>query len=178
MERVVNRCSGRRASRSALVLALSIAGLLALLGPATVASARVQTPIIHVLSNRADLISGGSALVAIDLPRRTDPDRVRVYLNGHYIHRDFALRPNGRFEGLVTGLRDGRRNVLFARLPDGTTQRIRITNHPNGGPVLAGPQLQPWVCQATAVDAQCNQPPTYTYVYKSTDPDHARLPAL
>jgi hypothetical protein len=146
-----------------------IAGLLVCLGSgAAAAEGRTQAPIIHVLSNRADLISGGDALVAIDLPPRASPSRVRVYLNGHYIQRDFAMRPNGRYEGLVRGLHKGV-NVLYARLPNGTTQRIRITNHPNGGPVFQGPQLQPWICQTTAVDAQCNQPPEYSYVYKSTD---------
>src|SRR5262249_35299271 len=34
----------------------------------------------------------------------------------------------------------------------------------------SGPQLQPWVCESGAADAQCNQPPTYRFVYKSTDP--------
>jgi len=39
-------------------------------------------PQIHVLSNRSDLISAGDALVAIDLPRGSDPKVVRVSLNG------------------------------------------------------------------------------------------------
>jgi hypothetical protein len=159
-------------------LLLLAAGLATFLASGSVAAARTRTPIIHVLSNRADLISGGEALVAIDLPPRVDPRRVRVYMNGRYIQRNFALRPNGRYEGLVTNLRDGE-NVLYARLPNGTTQHITITNHPNGGPVLSGLQLQPWVCQSTAVDAQCNEPPSYKYVYYSTggsvqpyDPDN------
>src|SRR5207253_1106256 len=70
-----------------------------------------------------------------------------VYLNGHNITTDFAVRPNGRFEGLVTRLVDGA-NILQVRLPDGTRQGITITNHNNGGPVLSGPQLEPWVCQS------------------------------
>src|SRR6187431_581399 len=141
------------------------------LGPAA-ATARVRTPVIHVLSNRADLVSSGDALVSVDLPGRRNSQqvrRVRVYLNGHYIQRDFALRPNGRYEGLVTNLKLGS-NLLRVRLPDGTTQRITITNHPHGGPVISGPQLEPWVCQSGALDAQCNQEPTYEYLYKSTSP--------
>jgi uncharacterized tannase-like protein DUF6351 len=141
------------------------------LGPAA-ATARVRTPVIHVLSNRADLVSSGDALVSVDLPGRRNSQqvrRVRVYLNGHYIQRDFALRPNGRYEGLVTNLKLGS-NLLRVRLPDGTTQQITITNHPHGGPVIAGPQLEPWVCQSGALDAQCTQEPTYEYLYKSTSP--------
>jgi hypothetical protein len=30
--------------------------------------------------------------------------------------------------------------------------------------------VQPWKCQDTAVDAQCNQPASYSFFYKSTDP--------
>ena len=41
-------------------------------------------------------------------------------------------------------------------------------NHPIGGPVIAGPQVQPWVCQNGSADPQCNAPTTYTYEYKSS----------
>ena len=61
------------------------------------------------------------------------------------------MRPNGRFQGLVTGLALGD-NVLTARITGGPGARITLTNHPNGGPVFSGPQVQPWVCQETAVD--------------------------
>ena len=102
----------------------------------------------------------------------------------------FAVRANGRYMGVVTGLKDGA-NVLTARIP-GAGSQITIVNHPIGGPVFAGPQLQPWICAtkvatpvtvvgnpgstpatATATtkasglndnpfDDQCNTPPTYT----------------
>src|SRR5947208_15297447 len=94
--------------RSVLALIFLVAGLVVfLVSGASVASARVRTPIIHVLSNRADLISGGGVLVSVDLTARTNSRRVRVYLNGHPITSNFAVRPNGRFQGRVTGLLDG-----------------------------------------------------------------------
>ena len=128
------------------------------------------TPLsIHVLSNRADLISGGDALVAVELPAGTNTQGLRMTLGARDVTSQFAVRANGRYEALLSGIPLGR-NVLTASLPNGSGARVTITNHPQGGPVLAGPQLQPWVCQSTAVDAQCNQPPTYTYLYKSTDP--------
>src|SRR3954470_22534989 len=160
--RVPRLPDGATFKRSVLALTFLVAGLMILLGlGASVASAQVPTPIIHVLSNRADLISAGDALVAIDLPENVDPSDVTVSLNGHAIDGEFAVRANGRYEGLVTGLQDGD-NLLYASLPNGTTQRITISNHPNGGPVLSGPLLQPLVCQSSAGDAQCNQPPSYT----------------
>jgi Tannase-like family of unknown function (DUF6351) len=131
------------------------------------AASAAAAPEIEVLSNRADLISAGDALVAVSLPDGVDPTAVRVTLDGDDVSDAFALRPNGRFEGLVTGLAPGP-NLLEAKLPDGSGARMTITDHPNGGPVFSGPQVQPWVCQATAVDEQCNQPPSYEYQYNSS----------
>ncbi len=126
-----------------------------------------RPPRIDVLSNRADLISAGDALVAIKLPRGVAPSRVRVTLGRRNVTRQFALRPNGRFEALLTGIRNGR-NILTARIRRGAAARIVITGHPNGGPVLSGPQIKPWQCQDTAKDKQCNQPTKYEYEYKSS----------
>jgi hypothetical protein len=146
----------------------------------------VVAPItIDVLSNRADLVSGGEALVAVALPAGTKPAGVRVDLGKRDISAQFAWRPNGKFEGLVTGLVDGP-NVLTAKLPDGAGAAITIASHPIGGPVLSGPQIEPWTCAAGAVDKQCNRPVTYHYSYKSAltglyldyDPRHPPLPAL
>ena len=58
--------------------------------------------------------------------------------------------------------------MLSARAAGASADRIVVTNHPNGGPVFSGPQVQPWVCQAGATDAKCNQPVSYEYQYKSS----------
>jgi hypothetical protein len=138
------------------------------LAPVASASAKATPPPlrIEVLSNRSDLISAGDALVAIAYSRRVDPAQIRVRLGGSDITNEFALRENGRYEGLVTGLALGK-NVLEATLPDGRGARMAVTNHPNGGPVFSGPQVQPWKCQAGAADAQCNQPVSYSFRYMS-----------
>jgi hypothetical protein len=119
---------------------------------------------IQVLSTRADLVSGGEALTQIVLPPGTKLSTVTITLNGHSAERFFALRPNHKFEGLVTGLRNGP-NRLTVRLPSGYGVGLTITNHPIGGPVLSGPQIQPWLCQSGASDKQCDQPPSYAYYY-------------
>ena len=82
---------------------------------------------------------------------------------------EFAFRGDGRFEGLVRGLALGR-NVLRAALPNGWASRIDLVNHPSSGPLFSGPQLEPWGCQPGAVDPQCDQAPTFTYLYMSTNP--------
>jgi hypothetical protein len=40
-----------------------------------------------------------------------------------------------------------------------------VTDHSIGGPVLAGPQIQPWACQKGASDPQCDASPTFVYSY-------------
>jgi len=140
-----------------------VATLVAFAAITTPAAAAVR---IEVLSNRADLVSGGDALVAVSAP-------ARVLRNGTDVSAAFARRADGRFEGLVTGLRDGA-NTLTAQLPNGSGARLTITNHPIGGPVFSGPQIQPWVCGTSAAglgnatDARCDAPTKVTYQYKSS----------
>ena len=38
----------------------------------------------------------------------------------------------------------------MATMRQGPTVHLTITNHPSGGPVFAGPQVQPWVCRTVA----------------------------
>src|SRR5207248_2977030 len=53
---------------------------------------------IRILSNRADLISGGDALVEIVLPEKAKarPDQVKVDVDGHDVTSAFAVRNDGR----------------------------------------------------------------------------------
>ena len=64
-------------------------------------------PELLVLSNRADLVSGGNALVQVVLPARVDPSSVHVSLNGTDVTSAFAVRPGDAYEGVVTGLANG-----------------------------------------------------------------------
>jgi hypothetical protein len=126
-------------------------------------------PELRVLSDRADLVSGGDALVQVVLPGRVDAATVRVTVDGRDVTSAFAVRSNGAYEGVVTGLADGP-NDLMATMRNGPTVHLTVTNHPSGGPVFAGPQVQPWLCKAVAdfpvaTDAQCNAAPIVSYSY-------------
>jgi hypothetical protein len=150
---------------------IGLVGLLLICAAAVPADAARHTRpalSVSVLSGRANLVSGGSALVAINLPR-SDRRQVKITVGRRNVTRDFATRQDGSFEGLVTGLGLGR-NVLQAKLPNGWATEILLTNHPIGGPVLSGPQLKPWLCQQGAKDMQCNHPPSFKYEYMSTNP--------
>ena len=147
------------------MLALLVAALAI---PAAASAAKGKSLKVEVLSNRADLISGGDALVALGVPKGADAARVEVTVKprgkrARDVSSAFAFRENGRFEGLVDGLGNGK-NLLTAKL--GKRQgRATIRNRPNGGPVFSGPQVKPWQCQAGAEDAKCNQEPEYEFLY-------------
>jgi len=147
---------------------------------------------IKTLSNRADLISGGDALVEVRVPRHIDLDKVVISLNGRDVTAAFTLNAGTRtFRGLVSGLANGR-NVLEAGIKVDREavnfEKLTITNHSIGGPVFSGPQIQPWVCATPtpqpgsgsiphtnpsglttlATDAQCNIATEFLFWYKST----------
>jgi uncharacterized tannase-like protein DUF6351 len=126
---------------------------------------------IHVPSDRSNLISGNETLVAVDLPAGTSPGSVKVSLNGGDVTSQFAMRANGRYEGLVTGLKAGP-NLVKATAPGppkgGVSAQYTIFDHVIGGPITAGPQVLPWRCKnAHPTDAQCDEATTYTYEYKN-----------
>jgi len=143
---------------------LALAFMLA--GPAHDAVAKQkQKPLkIDVLSTRADLVSDGQALVAI---RGTKTLRgLKVTVAGKSQKKNFKL-VKGTPRGLVKGLRRGSSAVVVRQGARGA--RLQVTNHPIGGPVFAGPQLKPWTCRnETATDDQCDQAPTFRYLYMPT----------
>ncbi|MGH2973706.1 MAG: DUF6351 family protein [Solirubrobacterales bacterium] len=147
-------------------MAIGAALALFLLAAAAPAGASSEPITISVLSGRADLVSGGDALVRIGGVSSTMG--LKVTVGGTNRTNAFAKRADGTVVGLVRGLKLGP-SAIIARVGDRAAQ-LTVTNHPKGGPVLSGPQLEPWKCQAGARDAKCNQPTKITYVYKSTDP--------
>src|SRR6185295_8674355 len=150
---------------------------------------------VVTLSNRADLISGGDALVEVRVPKQVSLSTVKVKLNGHDITSSFTANATARtLRGLVTGLVEGRNDLIAVDggkgngKGDGKEVRLTITNHPIGGPVLLGSQTQPWICATPtpvaqsgntpasnasglttfAVDAQCNIATEFKLFYRTT----------
>lgn len=125
-------------------------------------------PEILVLSNRADLITGGDALVEIKWPAGTSMNDAQVDLNGVNVKSAFATR-DGRYTGLVMGLRNGD-NVLTASA-QGSAAQITITNHPITGPIVSGPHITPYECRlgennlAATGDADCSAWTRVEYFY-------------
>lgn len=139
--------------------------------------------VIRVLSNRPDLINGGDALVEVT---SANLEGARIQLNGKDISDALTIMENGTLLGLITGLELGE-NELKVILGKGGVLRKTIINHPKGGPVFSGPQVQPWNCtNENPVDDKCNQPAEFEFKYvpqsqfdlfaESFDPESPGLP--
>jgi Tannase-like family of unknown function (DUF6351) len=126
-----------------------------------------HAPVIIVISSRADLVSGGEALVSVSLPTSANPARLKMLLNGRNVTSQFAVRANGLYEGLLSGLRVGR-NRLVAKLHKHASGKVILVDHSVGGPLFSGPQVQPWMCTNGSKDSHCNAPTTYSYEYMSS----------
>ena len=147
---------------------------------------------IVTLSNRADLISGGNALVEVRAPHNVPLHQVKLLLNGTDITASFVTNAAERtMRGVVTGLAAGNNELRADSNGRGNGRpqaSLTITNHPIGGPVLLGSQTQPWVCATPtgsaavgdtpatnasglttlAVDPQCNIATEYYLFYRTT----------
>ena len=147
---------------------------------------------IRTLSNRADLISGGDALVEVRVPRSVPLHRVRLTLNGADVGAGFVANASARtLRGVLRGLRLGDNRFVASSIAHHhgrPSASLTITNHPRGGPVLLSTQTQPWICatpapvapvgstpgsnasglSTTAVDAQCNIATETKFFYRTT----------
>jgi hypothetical protein len=167
--------------------------------PAPVVAAPGSRPVlppfnfeIRTLSNRADLISDGDALVEVRVPKNVPMHQVTMTLNGANVDAAFVADADARtLRGVVSGLAVGE-NILVADANGLGKGRpwasLTLTNHPRGGPVLLGSQTTPWVCATPtpvaqsgdtpasnasglttfALDAQCNIATEFKLFYRTT----------
>src|SRR4030095_10705210 len=147
---------------------------------------------IVTLSNRADVISGGNALVEVRVPKTVPLKKVTLWLNGHQVTAAFQTDEAARtMRGVLTGLVGGEKEFLADSNGNGNGRpraTLRITNHPVGGPILLGSQTTPWICATPtpvpassntpasnasglttfAIDNQCNIATEYKLFYRTT----------
>jgi hypothetical protein len=124
---------------------------------------------IKTLSSRADLVSGGDALVEIKAPAGA---KVTLTLNGKDVTAQ--LKPDGTsLRGLVSGFNVGE-NMLAAKA--GKLQAgLKVTNYPITGPILSGPHLTPYECRTVEsglgqpLDANCSAKQKIEYFYRTTN---------
>jgi hypothetical protein len=120
-------------------------------GPGADPSHRNRSLEISVLSSRPDQVSGGDALVRVDVPRSVPLHKVVVTRNGDDVTDQ--LEPDRRERaliGVVDGLTEGE-NEVVAR-PNGRGQgrpdpaSLTLVNHPITGPIFSGPHQETFVC--------------------------------
>ena len=66
------------------------------------------------MSSRSDAVTGGDALVHIDVPRKADPRRVAVGLDGRDVSRAFVVGSDG-LTAVLDGLTPGRHTLSRPR---------------------------------------------------------------
>ncbi|HEX4235770.1 MAG TPA: DUF6351 family protein [Caldimonas sp.] len=147
---------------------------------------------IQTLSNRADLISDGDALVQVTAPKTVPMKKVTLTLNGIDVTASFVADETARtFRGVLTGLAVGANTFIADSNGNGNGRpwaSLTITNHVRGGPILLGSQAGPWICATPtpvaasgntpgsnasglttfAVDAQCNIATEFKLFYRTT----------
>src|SRR5580704_825754 len=147
---------------------LSAIALSCLAGLPGVAASRIE---IEVLSGRADMVTGGDALVETNAAS----EKFSALLNGQDISKSF--RPGktaGTMVAHVEGLKSGK-NLLEVKSAKGSA-KLELTNYPITGPVFSGPHQKPFVCQTeqaglgAPLDDDCAVKTVVNYVYKSTTP--------
>ena len=146
-----------RVSRALVALAAATAVV-----PFVPSSSATANPVsLTVVSSRPDLISGGDAL--LEVHGVTSTKGLALHTMGVDAPADVRVRW-GIDHGRVLGLASGIRGYLMVTTPRGRV-RLAVQDHPIGGPVFAGPQIQPWTCAAGTHGPQCNAKPTYAYRY-------------
>jgi hypothetical protein len=140
-----------------------------------------------VLSSRAELVSGGDALVKLATPPGLDLSRVSVHLNGVDVTSSFKPVAGGLM-GLVGGMMLGE-NTLTASFRGKQHESLKLTNYPITGPMISGPHEFPFACRTVAfvpfpgsptlgdpLDSNCSVPTRVQYVYRTTGGTFAPLP--
>jgi hypothetical protein len=141
---------------------------------------------VSVMSGRPDMISGGDALVRIDVPAKVPLEKILVKLNDQVATPNFhADSPSHALIGLVNGLRDGHNSLQVFTDGKGRVapaEQLALKNYPITGPIFSGPQEKPYLCESekfklpdgstlgAALDENCSIKTVVQYVYKTTAP--------
>ena len=164
-----------------LTLALAIASVapgIAGAKPKQKHKAKPQPVALSVQSSRADMVSGGNALIAVDVPKPDPVAKVRVRRNGIDVTAAFspdAQNPR-RLLGVVSGMRNGSNQI--SALVKAKGQRgpatLNLFNSPVNGPIISGTHQQPFVCRTAnnglggPTDSDCSAPMAVAYQYRTT----------
>lgn len=100
---------------------------------------------VSVLSSAPELVSGGDARIAVQAPAAVH-DSLVFWLNGVKIAPTMA-RAGDRMEGMVSGLVEGKNRLEVGARGESLRTALTLTNHLASGPMISGPQQQPFICR-------------------------------
>lgn len=151
---------------------------------------------IGVVSSQPHLITGGTALIAVQHDGGSD-SRPTLRLNNVSMPLPADVRistddESATFRFLLDGLTEGN-NTLEVNVAQSRAS-LTLTNYPSTGPVISGPHQQPYLCldalaeradgqarrfaigngeflDSAATDNNCSLPTRIDYVYRSTGRD-------
>jgi hypothetical protein len=173
---------------------LRLAGAMLILGGiamATFNGARAAAPsaTVSVLSSRAEVVSGGNALIRVAVPPTAALNSLIIYLNDTDVTSSFRPDASGGLMGLISGLRLGDNSIRVSGSGVRASELV-LRNHPIAGPVLAGPHEQPFYCMTSqftlpastqtlgaSIDADCSVLTRVDYVYRTSGGQFKPLPA-
>jgi Tannase-like family of unknown function (DUF6351) len=164
-------------------LAATLIALVAVLALAAPAAAKSPKPKLSVLSSKPDMVSGGDALVAVDVPKGSKAAKVRVRRNGRNVTGSFSASDSSprRLVGLVGGLAEGPNNLTAIVGGSSRAAALTLFNSATAGPLFSGPHQSPFICTTEsnglgpATDADCSAPTKIVFRYRSTDGDFKPL---
>lgn len=132
---------------------------------------------LTVLSGRAGMVTGGTALIGMSLPAGSPGDLRGITLTVNGADQSPAIRPQdggSALQALVSQLAPGV-NEVAVTTPGGAAGRLRLINHPRTGPVFSGPHLAPFECRTEEsglgppLDADCSAATRFDWFYFSRE---------
>lgn len=197
---MVHEPNRRRTTRRRGGGAVAVAGVVAMCAPlaatattgdAPPVAARPEAMAISVVSGRPDTVTGGDAVVRIDVPRSVPIHQVRVTADAADVTDVFVVDVAQRsLTGVVAGLPLGESTIEADAPGRGDEAALTVTNHPQEGPVFSGPHEQPFICETTSftvpviggnlgapLDEHCSVADRVDYFYRTTANTYAAWPA-
>jgi hypothetical protein len=180
-------------SLGSLWRALLAGALLVPVLPGVAVHALAQDVQVRSLSTPSHMVSGGDALIRVEVPGSVPLANVVVKRNGQNVTSLFRADQAARtLTGLVTGLMSGPNAIEAFTNAAGQgrpADQLTITNFPITGPVFSGPQEQPFICATQSfnlpaglgnlgapLDANCSISRRVDYIYRTTTGSYAQLP--
>jgi hypothetical protein len=149
----------------------------------TVAQTVQQDFRITILSSLPEAVTGGDALVRINVPTGIPRESVVVTLNGLDVTANFDWDATAStLTGLVEGLNPGKNRLEVTSSAPGQSARaahLTVVNFPREGPVFSGERQTPFACEAfilpvigttlpKGIGPDCALPRQIHYFYKAT----------